>query len=76
MLNLICPEYCPVPFCEATCPADAISIAVKEKNVYCDTDKCNRCGICRTACVTWSSDKVLEERRPWMAEDWARPRTG
>lgn len=76
MLNLICPQYCPLPFCQVACPAGAITIAAKDKSVYCDIDKCNRCGICRMICITWSLDKVLEEKRPWVSSDWARPRAG
>jgi Fe-S-cluster-containing dehydrogenase component len=76
MLNLICPQYCPSPFCQVACPSGAITIAAKDKSVYVDTDKCNRCGICRTICITWSRDKVLEEKRPWVPSDWARSRAG
>lgn len=67
MLNLICPHHCPSPFCEIACPADAITISAKEKNIYIDTDKCNRCGTCRVVCVTFSRDKILERRRPWVS---------
>jgi ferredoxin len=76
MKNLICPKYCPSPFCEVSCPAGAITIVEEEKNVYVDPDKCNRCGICRMMCTTWSKDKRLEQKRPWISSDWIRPRTG
>ncbi|MEW6214754.1 MAG: hypothetical protein AB1478_06050 [Nitrospirota bacterium] len=75
MLNLICNKYCPAPFCEVSCPVGAISIAEKDKNVYTDTDKCNRCGICRAICISLSFDRNLEGKRPWVPEDWVRPRT-
>jgi Fe-S-cluster-containing hydrogenase component 2 len=76
MQNLICPQYCPSPFCEVACPTGAITVAVKEKNVYCDSDKCNRCGICRVMCMTFSRDDVLARRRPWVSSDWVRTRAG
>ena len=76
MLNLICPQHCPSPFCETACPAGAITISAKDKNVYVDTDKCNRCGICRVVCMTFSRDKVFEGKRPWVSSDWAMPRVG
>lgn len=76
MLNLICPQYCSSPFCEVACPSSAITLQAKEKNVYCDIDKCNRCGICRMACNTFSFDRTLEQKRPWVTSDWARPRAG
>lgn len=70
MANLICPQYCPLPFCETACPSGAITLNMREKNVYVDTDKCNRCGICRVMCITLSHDKRLEQRRPWVSSDW------
>ncbi|MFH0914024.1 MAG: hypothetical protein V1849_01885 [Chloroflexota bacterium] len=70
MRTLICPQYCSVPFCEASCPFGAITTVAKEKNVYCETDKCNRCGICRLMCVTYSGDGVLAKKRPWVSSDW------
>ncbi|MFQ5996922.1 MAG: 4Fe-4S binding protein [Dehalococcoidales bacterium] len=70
MATLICPKYCPSPFCEVSCPSGAITIAEEEKNVYVDPDKCNRCGICRMMCMTWSQDRRLEQRRPWISSDW------
>jgi len=74
MKNLICPRYCPAPFCEASCPTGAITIVVKERNVYADADRCNRCGICRVMCTTWSQDRVLERKRPWISSDWIKTR--
>ncbi|GEM_PF-640858 len=74
MLNLICPQHCPSPFCVTACPARAITLEAKEKNIYTDPDKCNRCGICRQVCMVFSWDKVLEKRRPWISSDWIRPR--
>lgn len=65
MLNLICPQHCPSQFCEVACPASAI--IAKDKNIYLDRDKCNRCGICRVMCMTWSQDKALQRRRPWVS---------
>ena len=67
MVNLICPQHCPLPFCEAACPAGAITLEAKEKKVYLDADKCNRCGVCRMVCMTFSADSVLEKRRPWLS---------
>jgi Fe-S-cluster-containing hydrogenase component 2 len=72
MLNLICPKNCASPFCEVSCPVSAISIAEREKNIYVDTDRCNRCGICRAMCQTWSFDRNLEGRRPWVSSDFGR----
>ncbi len=72
MLNLICPKNCPSPFCETSCPVSAISIAEKEKNIYVDTDKCNKCGICRSMCMTWSFDHNLEGKRPWLSTDFGK----
>jgi Fe-S-cluster-containing hydrogenase component 2 len=72
MLNLICYKYCASPFCETSCPAGAISISQKDNNVYADTDKCNRCGICRGICSILSFDKNLRQKRVWMAEDFGR----
>lgn len=74
MATLICPLYCPSPFCAVACPSGAITIVEKEKNVYVDTDKCNRCGICRTVCMTLSRDKRLSGRKPWVASDWIKSR--
>jgi Fe-S-cluster-containing hydrogenase component 2 len=74
MQNLICYKFCASPFCEVSCPAGAISISTKDGNVYVDTDKCNRCGICRGMCVTLSFDRNLECKRPWVPEDWVRPK--
>jgi len=72
MLNLICYKYCASPFCEASCPAGAISISQKDNNVYADTDKCNKCGICRAICVSLSFDGNLGSKRPWVREDWGK----
>ncbi|MCD5402095.1 hypothetical protein LR013_05895 [candidate division NPL-UPA2 bacterium] len=68
MANLICPQYCPSPFCQVACPSGAITL--EEKNIYANEDKCNRCGICRQVCIAWSQDKRLEQRRPWISSDW------
>jgi len=67
MLNMICPHHCPAPFCEVACPSGAITIAAKQKGVYLDVDKCNECGIYRVLCTTWSRDRVLERKRPWIS---------
>lgn len=69
MLKSICPQYCPAPFCLTACPAGAITLAVKGKNenICVDTDKCNGCGICRVICMTWSLDKALERKLPWIS---------
>ncbi len=72
MLNLICYKYCVAPFCEVSCPAGAISISAKDNNVYADTDKCNRCGICSGICVSLSFDKNLERKRVWVPEDFGK----
>ncbi len=72
MLNLICYKYCASPFCMVSCPAGAISISEKDRNVYCDTDKCNRCAICRGMCSILSFDKNLRRKRPWMREDFGK----
>ena len=75
MLKSICAKYCPAPFCQVACRGGAITIAVKgkNKNICIDMAKCNGCGICRMICITWSLDKVLEEKRPWVSSEWARP---
>lgn len=69
MLKSICPQYCPAPFCLTACPADAIAIAVKgeTKNICVDTDRCNGCGICRVVCMTWSLDKTMTRKLPWLS---------
>jgi Fe-S-cluster-containing dehydrogenase component len=72
MQNLICYKFCASPFCMVSCPAGAISISEKDNNVYADTDKCNRCGICHTMCTTLSFDKNLEKKRVWILEDFGR----
>ncbi|MEW6586465.1 MAG: hypothetical protein AB1442_12755 [Nitrospirota bacterium] len=72
MLNMICNKYCASPFCMVSCPAGAISLSDKDNNVYANTDKCNRCGICRGMCSTFSFDKNLGRRRPWMREDFGK----
>lgn len=71
MLKVICPQYCPAPFCLSACPADAIIIAVKnkKKSIHLDTGKCNGCGMCRTMCITWSRDKALERKLPWASRE-------
>lgn len=71
MLNMICNRFCPAPFCLTVCPVDAISISAKDNNVYVDTDKCNRCRLCGFACVTYSRDRSLQGKRPWVPTDWA-----
>jgi len=69
MLKSICPQYCPAPFCLTACPADAISFAIKgrNKNIFVDIDKCNGCGICRVMCMTWSQDKTMTRKLPWLS---------
>ena len=67
MLKAVCPKYCPVPFCLTACPTDAISIGVEDKNIYIDSSKCHGCGICRMACITWSRDKGMEKKMPWLS---------
>jgi len=67
---LICPHHCAHPYCEVVCPVGAVTIAATEKNVYVDADQCNRCGLCRSACLTFSLDRTLERRRPWVGSDW------
>ncbi|MFH1003699.1 MAG: hypothetical protein V1780_06105 [Chloroflexota bacterium] len=74
MKNLICPKYCPAPFCAASCPPGAITIDEKESNIYVETDKCNRCSICRVMCMSCSQDHRLSQRRPWVSSDWVRTR--
>ena len=63
---LICPQFCPSPFCVTSCPSGALALDVEERSVYADPDKCNRCGICRVVCQTWSRDKRMRQRRPWV----------
>jgi Fe-S-cluster-containing hydrogenase component 2 len=70
MQNLICYKYCASPFCEASCPTGAICLSTKDNNIYVDTDKCNRCGICREMCVSLSVDENLKGKRPWIREDF------
>ena len=68
MQTSICVQHCPAPFCLAACPARAIVSVSSEDGsrvIYLDTKKCNGCGICRVACMTWSRDKALERKRPW-----------
>lgn len=72
MLKMICSHFCSSPFCETACPVNAISISPKDNNIYADTDKCNRCGICRFMCITYSRDKSLGGKRPWVSSDRAR----
>jgi Fe-S-cluster-containing hydrogenase component 2 len=67
---LICPQYCPSPFCATACPSGAITLVAKERSVYADASMCNHCGICRHVCLTFSADKTLERRRPWISSDW------
>ena len=69
MLKSICPQYCPAPFCLSACPTGAITLAVKGKreNICIDIDKCHGCGICRMLCITWSKDKSLERKLPWIS---------
>lgn len=69
MLKSVCPNYCPAPFCLTACPAGAITIAGKGKNdnICIEMDKCNGCGICRVICMTWSEDKTLERKLPWLS---------
>ena len=74
MLNLICYKFCSSPFCMVSCPSGAISLSEKDNNLYADTDKCNRCGICRGMCSILSFDKNLRGRRPWVREDFGRTR--
>ena len=72
MLNLICYKYCSSPFCMVSCPSGAISLSEKDNNLYADTDKCNRCGICRGMCSILSFDKNLRQKRPWVREDFGK----
>jgi Fe-S-cluster-containing hydrogenase component 2 len=55
-----------------SCPAGAISLSEKDNNLYADTDKCNRCGICRGMCSILSFDKNLRGKRPWVREDFGK----
>ena len=66
MVKSVCPKYCPSPFCVVACPAGAISVGTENKNIYLDMDKCHGCGICRIACITFSRDKGLEKKMPWV----------
>ncbi len=66
MLKALCPRYCPSPFCQIVCPTQAITVGTDNKNIYLDLDKCNGCGICNVACITWSRDKNLERKMPWL----------
>lgn len=70
MANLICHQYCPEPFCANACPVGAITVEYREKNVSVDIDKCNKCGLCRSMCLSWSRDRNLEQKRPWVSSDW------
>lgn len=72
--TLICPQYCSSPFCVTSCPSGAMTLVAKEKNVYVETAKCNRCGICREMCMSLSRDQTLSRRRPWVSSDWIRAR--
>jgi Fe-S-cluster-containing hydrogenase component 2 len=66
MLNLVCPKYCPLPHCQVICPSGAITLSEKDNNLYVETDKCSGCGLCRKACLTFSFDRNLARRRPWV----------
>ena len=59
-MNVICPQYCRIPYCEPVCPTGAI--VVGDKTVSVDSDRCNGCGLCKMACLTWSLDKNLAKR--------------
>lgn len=72
MLNLICTKYCASPFCIVVCPTGAITLSEKDNNIYTDTEKCNRCGLCSGICISLSLDKNLQRKRVWIAEDFAR----
>ena len=61
MMRIICPQYCPIPYCEIACPAGAIRVTIDA--VVLDTDRCHSCALCRVACLTWSRDKGLERVR-------------
>lgn len=65
MLNLVCPKYCPLPHCQTVCPTGALNVVERDQNIYVETDKCNRCGLCRYACMEFSRDRNLTRRRPW-----------
>ncbi len=60
MINVICPQYCCIPYCQSVCPAGAISVS--DKRVSADSDKCYACGLCKAACLAWSRDKNMEKR--------------
>ena len=60
MINVICPRYCPNPYCDSVCPEGAIVVEAKTVNI--DTDKCHGCGLCKVSCLTFSRDKGLERR--------------
>ena len=72
MANVICSKYCAEPFCANVCPVGAITVDYRENSVLADAEQCNRCGLCRTMCLTLSHDKNLERRRPWIASDWIK----
>jgi len=61
MIRTICPQYCPLHYCELACPAGAIRVS--PEGVLLDTDRCHVCALCRVACLTWSRDKGLERVR-------------
>lgn len=64
MLNIICPQNCPQPYCQSVCPTGAI--LTKDKKVYIECDKCIGCNECRTICMTFSEYKALKEKN----KDW------
>lgn len=72
MLNMICNQFCPAPFCITVCPVDALSVSSKDNNIYVDTDKCNRCRLCGFMCVTYSRDRSLQGKRPWVSTDFVK----
>jgi Fe-S-cluster-containing hydrogenase component 2 len=69
MIKSVCPNYCAAPFCITACPTQAISLVAKSRNenICIDLSKCNHCGICRMVCTTFSRDKALERKLPWLS---------
>lgn len=66
MAKSVCPGYCPSPFCVLACPAKVMFVG-EDGNIQIDFDKCHGCGICRVVCLTFSRDRNLEKKMPWLS---------
>lgn len=60
MSTVICSKYCPIPYCQVSCPMGALTIG--DRGVLVASEKCHACGLCKVACMAWSLDKNLQKR--------------